>query len=75
MAQSHPGAEECPENEKGTVTMHENGGVPVDYNSDDAAQDPFRRYEIDEKHEKRILRKLDTHLLPFVSMLYLLSYL
>jgi hypothetical protein len=75
MAQSHPDAEECAENEKGTVTMHENGSTPVDYNSDNATQDPFRRYGIDEKHEKRILRKLDIHLLPFVSLLYLLSFL
>jgi hypothetical protein len=30
---------------------------------------------VDPVHEKRILRKLDLHLLPFVSLLYLLSSL
>jgi len=33
------------------------------------------RHGIDSVHEKRILRKLDIHLLPFVSLLYLLSFL
>jgi hypothetical protein len=33
------------------------------------------RHGIDPVHEKRILRKLDLHLLPFVSLLYLLSSL
>jgi hypothetical protein len=33
------------------------------------------RHGIDPVHEKRILRKLDFRLLPFVSLLYLLSFL
>jgi hypothetical protein len=33
------------------------------------------RHGIDSVHEKRVLRKLDLHLLPFVSVLYLLSFL
>jgi hypothetical protein len=33
------------------------------------------RHGVDTKHEHRILRKLDLHLLPFVSLLYLLSFL
>ncbi|KAG8820813.1 hypothetical protein FRC17_010005 [Serendipita sp. 399] len=33
------------------------------------------RHGIDLSHEKKILRKLDLHLLPLVSLLYLLSFL
>jgi hypothetical protein len=33
------------------------------------------RHGIDHVHEKRILRKLDFRLLPFVTLLYLLSFL
>lgn len=29
----------------------------------------------DDRRERRILRKMDIHLLPFVSLLYLLSFL
>jgi hypothetical protein len=29
----------------------------------------------DDKREQRVLRKMDIHLLPFVSLLYLLSFL
>lgn len=41
----------------------------------DESGDESWRDNIDTKHEKRILRKLDIHLLPFVSLLYLLSFL
>lgn len=50
--------------------------------SPDQASDPEAasggdqwRHGVDAIHEKRILRKLDWHLLPFVSLLYLLSFL
>lgn len=33
------------------------------------------RDDWDQKKVKRILRKMDVHLLPFVSLLYLLSFL
>jgi hypothetical protein len=75
MAEIHVDVKEYPENEKGTITIHENGGGPLGHNSDNATQDPFCRHGIDEKHEKRILRKLDIRILPFVTLLYLLSYL
>jgi hypothetical protein len=75
MAKSHPEAEEYLENEKGTITTLENGGGPVDHNSDNATQDTFWRNGIDEKYEKRILRKLDIRLLPFVSLLFFLSFM
>lgn len=45
---------------------------PVDL---EAPNNESWRVGIDAKHEKRILRKLDVHLLPFVSLLYLLSFL
>jgi hypothetical protein len=75
MAEIYADAKAYLENEKGTVTIHENAGGSLDRNSDNVTQDPFCRYGIDEKHEQRILRKLDIRLLPFVSLLYLLSFL
>lgn len=36
---------------------------------------PGDLYERDGKEERRIFRKMDMHLLPFVSLLYLLSFL
>lgn len=36
---------------------------------------PGNFYERDGKEERRIFRKMDMHLLPFVSLLYLLSFL
>jgi hypothetical protein len=33
------------------------------------------RHGIDDAHERRILRKLDYHSLPFISLLYLMSNL
>ncbi|KAG8767274.1 hypothetical protein FRC15_005797, partial [Serendipita sp. 397] len=39
------------------------------------ANDDTWRHGIDTTHEKRILRKLDWHILPLVSLLYLLSFL
>jgi hypothetical protein len=77
MAESLPDTTPYPENEKEGITTREKGGGSVDHNSDpeNATQDPSWRHGIDEKHEKRILRKLDIHLLPFVSLLYLLSFL
>lgn len=32
-------------------------------------------YERDSQEERRMFRKMDMHLLPFVSLLYLLSFL
>ena len=57
--------------------MHEKPSVSIDHYQDPVivGQHPFRRHKRDEKYEKRILRKLDFHLLPFVSVLYLLSFL
>jgi hypothetical protein len=77
MAESRPDTTPYPENEKGAITIREKGDGSVDHNSDpeNATQDPFLRHGIDGKHEKRILRKLDIHLLPFVSLLYLLASL
>jgi hypothetical protein len=77
MAEDPPDIEEYQEHEKEIVTMHEKRHSPVSHNSDPgiAAQNPSWRRGIDEKQEKRILRKLDIHLLPFISLLYLLSFL
>jgi hypothetical protein len=77
MAEGRPDTEAYPANEKAAVTMHEKAGGSVDHKSDpeSATKDPLWKHGIDEKHEKRILLKLDLHLLPFVSLLYLLSFL
>jgi hypothetical protein len=75
MAETCPDAKEHLENEKGTSMIHGNGSHSADHVSYDVTQDAFCRHGIDEKHEKRILRKLDIRLLPFISLLYLLSYL
>ena len=77
MEKSHQDGEKCPENVKRTIEIHEKVGGSVDHNSDpeNDTKDPSLRHGIDEKHEKRILRKLDIHLLPFVSLLYLLSFM
>jgi hypothetical protein len=76
-AQSHQYVEKYLEGEEGAFEMHEKPGVSVDHYHDPetVVQHPFRRQKRDEKYEKRILRKLDFHLLPFVSVLYLLSFL
>lgn len=47
---------------------------PVDADLE-AAATSRRQYGIDPKREKSILRRMDIHLLPFVSLLYLLSFL
>jgi hypothetical protein len=63
--------------EKPTISMDEKRDRSLDQASDpDALKDGDQwRHGIDPVHEKRILRKLDLHLLPFVSLLYLLSFL
>jgi hypothetical protein len=77
MAEGRPDIEKHQENENATVPMRKKRDRLVSYNSDPeiAAQSPSWRLGIDEKHEKMILRKLDIHLLPFISLLYLLSFL
>jgi hypothetical protein len=63
--------------EKLVVTMSEKRDPSVDHLSDPGAlrDEDQRRHNIDPVREKRILRKLDLYLLPFVSLLYLLSFL
>ena len=59
--------------EKATVSLNEKldrSPEPVPGNEGDQWQ-----HGIDSVHEKRVLRKLDLHLVPFVSLLYLLSFL
>ena len=48
---------------------HEGPTVNVD-NNDERWRDGW-----DHKREQRVLRRMDIHLLPFVSLLYLLSFL
>jgi hypothetical protein len=75
MEKSHHNIEEGLEDGKAAVEMHEKVGSSVEHDPDpeNATQEPFRRRGIDENREKRILLKLDIHILPFVSLLYLLS--
>jgi hypothetical protein len=63
--------------EKAVVSMDEKRDRSVDLSSDPEAlkEGDQWRHGIDTTHEKRILRRLDLHLLPFVSLLYLLSFL
>jgi hypothetical protein len=63
--------------EKPAVSMDEKQDLALDDSSDPGTlKDGDQwRHGIDLVHEKRILRKLDYHLLPFVSLLYLLSFL
>jgi hypothetical protein len=63
--------------QKPVVTMEEKQDSWLDHSSDPGTlkDGDQRRHGIDPVHEKRILRKLDLYLLPFVSLLYLLSFL
>jgi hypothetical protein len=63
--------------EKPAVSVDEKLDRSLDQSSNpDALNDGEKwRHGIDPVHEKRVLRKLDLHLLPFVSLLYLLSFL
>jgi hypothetical protein len=63
--------------EKPTVTMDEKRDPSLDHLSDPVALNDGDqwRHGIDPVHEKRILRKLDFHLLPFLFLLFLLSFL
>ncbi|KIM26839.1 hypothetical protein M408DRAFT_330417 [Serendipita vermifera MAFF 305830] len=66
-----------PTEDKPIVTMDEKQRHSHDHSSDPEAAttgDQWR-HGVDAAHEKRVLRKLDIHLLPFVSLLYLLSFL
>ncbi len=45
------------------------------YDEDTAVPTKEPQVELSEVAHKKILRKLDAHLLPFVSLLYLLSFL
>jgi len=63
--------------EKPIVNMDENGGPSLDHSFDPGTPkdgDQWRS-DIDPLYEKRILRKLDLHLLPFLCLLFLLSFL
>ena len=57
------------------------GGVPVRGNASEGSttsagdKDDGWRDGWDDRREQRVLRKMDIHLLPFVSLLYLLSFL
>jgi hypothetical protein len=77
MEKGHQDSEICSEKEKGVIEMHEKVGSSVEQNPDpeNATKDPLWRHGINEKQEKIILRKLDIHLLPTVSLLYFLSFL
>ncbi|KAH8832715.1 major facilitator superfamily domain-containing protein [Flagelloscypha sp. PMI_526] len=59
------------EKEKSTVS-HESDVTPID---ETGLKGLRTNFVFDEKEHARILRKLDWHLLPFVSLLYLLSFL
>jgi hypothetical protein len=63
--------------EKLAVSIDEKQDHSLGHSSDQGAlKDGGQwRHGIDHVHEKRILRRLDFHLLPFVSLLYLLSSL
>jgi hypothetical protein len=66
------------DNDSSTPPNFKNGHDDLGKNSPidlEAPGDESWRANIDTQHEKRILRKLDAHLLPFVSLLYLLSFL
>jgi hypothetical protein len=77
MEKGHQDAEGYLETEKAAVTMHEKVDGSVEHNSDpeNATKDPLWRHGIDKKSEKKLLRKLDLHIIPLVSLLYLLSFL
>jgi len=57
------------------------GGVPVRGNASKGSttsagdKDDDWHDGWDDRREQRVLRKMDIHLLPFVSLLYLLSFL
>jgi len=67
--------------EKPTLGNHIGGGIPVKgYASGSSTtsaddRDVDWRDGWDDRREQRVLRKMDIHLLPFVSLLYLLSFL
>jgi hypothetical protein len=77
MAEGPSDLEEYLEHKNEIVSMYKKRHGPVSDNSDlgIASQNPFWKRGIDENQEKEILRKLDIHLLPFISLLYLLSFL
>jgi hypothetical protein len=60
---------------------HSGGDVPVKIHASEgsttSADDKGEgwRNGWDNRREQRVLRKMDIHLLPFVSLLYLLSFL
>lgn len=54
---------------KSTTVMHDESLSPKDEEAMTASQ---RALEIE---RKKVLRKMDIHILPFVSVLYLLSFL
>jgi hypothetical protein len=63
--------------EKPAVTMDERRHPSLDHLSDPGTLKDGEQWRngIGPVQEKRILRKLDLYLLPFVSLLYLLSFL
>lgn len=56
---------------------HDGGGGPLAtaHGYEDPEHDERWRHGWDDRRERRVLRRMDLHLLPFVSLLYLLSFL
>jgi hypothetical protein len=77
MEKDHQDSTICPENEKGATETRDKvvGSVDRHSDSENSTNVRFWRHGMDNEHEKRILRKLDIHLLPLVSVLYLFSFL
>jgi hypothetical protein len=50
-------------------------GVEDRYDSANAGKIEDARIEFSEVERRRVVRKVDVHLLPFISALYLLSFL
>jgi hypothetical protein len=73
--QSRSDSEGTPVIEKAMVAAHENTSGSANHNSENVTQDPLRSGGIDEKREKRILLKLDIRFLPFLALLFLLSFM
>jgi hypothetical protein len=73
MAEGHADSKEYLENEKAIVTTHENAVGSLDYDSENATPDAFCRHGIDENQEKELMKKIDNHILPFASLLFILS--
>jgi len=60
-------------NHSGGALVRKHGSEGSTTSTDD--KDERWRDGWDDRREQRVLRKMDIHLLPFVSLLYLLSFL